>query len=236
MTFVVSDIHGCYDKFLNLLERMRFGDADTLYMLGDAVDRGADGIRALRDLMGRKNAVMLRGNHDDTALKLLYLLRQDAGRCDPKELQELYALWFSDGGEPTYRAFLALPEAEQNEVLAFLNRLPVARELEVNGQRFWLSHTLPRKKRFLDPAPLRTSDLISGSPDYDEVYDPERIFVTGHTPTDLIDEASRGRIWKGNNHIAIDCGAAYGGPLGCVCLETGREYYEEKKKKEVKTQ
>ena len=227
MTYVLSDIHGCYEKYRKLLEKMRVCEADTLYVLGDVVDRGDDGIRTLRDLMGRKNAVILRGNHDDTALKLLYLLRQDAGNYDSNQVQDLFASWFSDGGEPTYREYLALSEAEQIEVLTFLNKLPVARELEVNGQRFWLSHTLPRKKRFLDPAPLHTIDLISGAPDYDEVYDPERFFVTGHTPTELIDKACSGRIWKGNNHIAIDCGAVFGSPLGGMCLETGEEFYAE---------
>ncbi len=224
MTYVLSDIHGCYDKFLRLLEQMRFGDADTLYVLGDVVDRGEDGIRALRDLMGRKNAVVLRGNHDDTALKLLYLLHQDGGR-DPEQVRELLACWISDGGGTTLREYLALSEAEQMEVLTFLNRLPVTRELEVNGQRFWLSHTLPRKKRFLDPAPLHTIDLISGSPDYGEVYDPACIFVTGHTPTDLIDKACEGRIWTGNNHVVVDCGAVFGNPLGGLCLETMEEFY-----------
>ena len=227
MTYVLSDIHGCHEKFRALLEKMRVGETDTLYVLGDVVDRGDGGIRTLRELMGRKNAVVLRGNHDDTALKLLYLLRQDAANYDPKQVQDLFASWFSDGGEPTYREYLALAETEQNEVLTFLNKLPVARELAVNGQRFWLSHTLPRKRRFLDPKPLRTLDLISGSPDYGEVYDPERIFVTGHTPTELIDEAYRGRIWKGNNHVAIDCGAVFGNPLGGTCLETGEEFYAE---------
>ena len=227
MTYVLSDIHGCYEKYRKLLEQMRFGGADTLYVLGDVVDRGEEGIRTLRDLMGRKNAVVLRGNHDDTALKLLYLLRQDAGNYDPKQVQELFASWFSDGGEPTYREYLALAETEQNEVLTFLNKLPVAREFAVDGQWLWLSHTLPRKRRFFDSAPLRTVDLISGAPDYDEVYDPERIFVTGHTPTELIDPAFQGRIWKGNNHIAIDCGAVFGNPLGGMCLETGEEFYAE---------
>ena len=28
-----------------------------------------------------------------------------------------------------------------------------------------------------------------------------------------------------NNHIAIDCGCAYGGKLGCVCLETFESFY-----------
>ena len=57
--------------------------------------------------------------------------------------------------------------------------------------------------------------------------DPDRIIVTGHTVTSFIDEASRGRIWRGNGNIAIDCGAVYNGVLGCLCLDTLEEFYVE---------
>ena len=35
------------------------------------------------------------------------------------------------------------------------------------------------------------------------------------------------RIYKKNNHIAIDCGAVYGNRLGCICLDTMEEFYVE---------
>ena len=38
MTYVVSDIHGCLDKFNRLLREIRFTDNDILYVLGDIVD------------------------------------------------------------------------------------------------------------------------------------------------------------------------------------------------------
>ncbi len=64
------------------------------------------------------------------------------------------------------------------------------------------------------------TDFIIGEPDYEQVYDENRIIVTGHTPTGFIDKNSMGKIWKGNRHIAIDCGAVFGNPLGCICLDT----------------
>ena len=71
------------------------------------------------------------------------------------------------------------------------------------------------------------TDFLFSRLEYDKVYFPDKILVTGHTPTGLIDPAYAGRIWKNNNHIAIDCGAVFGGPLGCICLDTGEEYYAE---------
>jgi len=40
MTYAVSDIHGCYDKYRELLRVIRFCPKDTLYVLGDVIDRG----------------------------------------------------------------------------------------------------------------------------------------------------------------------------------------------------
>ena len=40
--YVVSDIHGEDDRFHKMLKLIRFSKQDTLYILGDVVDRGAE--------------------------------------------------------------------------------------------------------------------------------------------------------------------------------------------------
>ena len=62
--YVVADIHGEADRFYTMLEKIQFSDADTMYILGDVVDRGPDGIKLLQDIMKRTNMVMLLGNHE----------------------------------------------------------------------------------------------------------------------------------------------------------------------------
>ena len=49
--YAISDIHGCYDKYISMLEKIGFNDGDTLYFLGDAVDRGPDGVKILLDTL-----------------------------------------------------------------------------------------------------------------------------------------------------------------------------------------
>ena len=44
MNYVISDIHGCYKEFKTLLKNIGFSSADTLFVLGDMVDRGPDPI------------------------------------------------------------------------------------------------------------------------------------------------------------------------------------------------
>ena len=32
--YAMSDLHGCYDKYIKMLEKISFSDSDTLYILG----------------------------------------------------------------------------------------------------------------------------------------------------------------------------------------------------------
>ena len=66
MHYVIADIHGCRKQFLELLEKIKFSENDTLYILGDVLDRGFDPIGTLQDLMSYDNIVFILGNHDYT--------------------------------------------------------------------------------------------------------------------------------------------------------------------------
>ena len=71
MIYAVSDLHGCYDAYINLLERLRVTSDDSLYILGDIVDRSSDGRKIVLDLINRENVFCCRGNHDHCAQILL---------------------------------------------------------------------------------------------------------------------------------------------------------------------
>ena len=225
MIYAMSDLHGCYDKFIGMLKKIHFDENDTLYILGDIVDRGADGIRLLLDLAERKNVICLRGNHDHTAFRMLNYLKAPAALPFANSLIEIYQMWLSDGGYPTFKAFTALDEQCKQKVLAYLNSFPIFDEITVAGRSFFLSHTGPEKEKMQDFYLCRMNDFLIGEIEYEQVYFKDKFFVSGHTPTGLIDETYRGRIYQKNNHIAIDCGAVFGNPLGCICLNTLEEFY-----------
>ena len=42
MIYFMSDIHGCYKEYMELLEKIHFSDEDELYVVGDVVDRGPE--------------------------------------------------------------------------------------------------------------------------------------------------------------------------------------------------
>ena len=51
MRYIIADIHGCYNEYINLLKKINFSDNDILYILGDVVDRGPEPIKILQDMM-----------------------------------------------------------------------------------------------------------------------------------------------------------------------------------------
>ena len=61
-TYVMSDIHGCFDEFMQMLDLIHFSSTDELYVLGDVIDRGPEPIKCLRYCMDAKNVHLLLGN------------------------------------------------------------------------------------------------------------------------------------------------------------------------------
>ena len=62
--YVVSDVHGEDDRWKAMLEKIHFSAQDTLYILGDVVDRGPHGVEILQEIMRTPNMKMLLGNHE----------------------------------------------------------------------------------------------------------------------------------------------------------------------------
>lgn len=44
MIYVMSDIHGSRRRFDAVMEQIKLTDEDTLYILGDVIDRGEHGV------------------------------------------------------------------------------------------------------------------------------------------------------------------------------------------------
>ena len=57
-SYVISDIHGELELFEELLDRIALKDSDTLYILGDVVDRGPHPVKVLQRLMSMPASVL----------------------------------------------------------------------------------------------------------------------------------------------------------------------------------
>ena len=71
MTYVLSDIHGNLRRFESIMKQIDLQSDDTLYVLGEVVDRYPDGIKILWRIMKMPNAKMLMGNHEYRMLKAI---------------------------------------------------------------------------------------------------------------------------------------------------------------------
>ena len=50
MIYVMSDLHGCYDKYIDMINKIMLKKEDTLYVLGDILDRGPNGLKIALDI------------------------------------------------------------------------------------------------------------------------------------------------------------------------------------------
>ena len=232
-TYVISDIHGEYDMLMDLFEKMSLQHSDTLYVLGDVLDRGPHPIKTLRQLMAMPNVICLVGNHELMALESLKFLMQEVTTENIKKLDaemlDGFLVWVEhNGGKTTMDEFRELSLEDQKEVIEYLRDFLVYEEIEVVGKDYLLVHAgLGGFNPGKDIEDYSLKELVWDRADYDICYYADKYVITGHTPTQYIyNNPNPGYIYRKNNHIAIDCGTYMsGGRLSAICLDTGEEYY-----------
>ena len=147
------------------------------------------------------------------------------GELDEKMLGNLVT-WQYNGSSTTIEEFRALSREMQRAVIDFLKEFSIYEELTVNGKEYLLVHGgLGNYNPEKDIEDYSLKELIWDRAEYGILYFEDVYVVTGHTPTQEISGNPRpGYIFRGNNHIAIDCGCNRpDGRLGAICLDTGEE-------------
>lgn len=102
--YASTDWHGCLDPAAKLLDFLK--PDDTLYYIGDAIDRGNHGFELLNTLLDDKRVKFIAGNHEIMMVDTLYQIL-NIDRLDPYFEDDIYATlynshWFMNGGEPTW--------------------------------------------------------------------------------------------------------------------------------------
>lgn len=231
MIYVIGDIHGCKDKYEAMLSKLAPGEQDAVFVLGDVIDVGDYGIEILTDMMYRANIYPILGEREYYAKKFLPLIAEKGStekvleELDGGE-KEMLTKWLSMKSEKTVEAFLKLGEEDKEAVLDFLEEFAPFEEIECKGKKFILTHAGIRN--FEEAKALEDysdEDFVFAQTDYNRIYFPDAYLVTGHTPTVAIGKEYFGKVYAKKRHLALDCGAAFGGRLAAVCLDTLKVSY-----------
>ena len=104
-----SDWHSCdfYNEILNQLE-----PDDTLYFIGDAIDRGPAGIATFNALHNDKRVIMMKGNHEDLLAKYIESDERMQGYVD------------GNGGNITIASMAELTNEQKIKYAKLINKLP----------------------------------------------------------------------------------------------------------------
>ena len=217
MIYVISDLHGYpFERFTELLKKAGSSENDFLYVLGDVVDRGKEGVRYLLWLKEQKNAGLLLGNHEDMMRKCDFLFSPDAlesmKKLDSNQRVSL-GIWMANGADDTVRGLFEVSQEEREEIFRYLCTLAPYRTVSAGGREFVLTHSGLRDfapQKSLDDYSLH--DLIWNRPELSDRYFDDKTTVFGHTPTFIYGEEYAGKIITTDTWIDIDAGAGYGNP------------------------
>lgn len=233
MHYVLSDIHGNERRFNSILKQIDLQSDDTLYVLGDVIDRYPGGLRILRRLMAMPNAKLLLGNHEYMMLRALGHPVDD----NPDDGNAL-AHWYRNGGDVTHLRWKFLRKTTRRQILNYLRALPLNLELELRGQRYLLVHGAPislwaqnTDQRYRNA----THFSVWRRPEVQDPMPEGFTVIFGHTPTRHYRDTAPMEVWRGEGRIAIDCGSGYPetgdlapyGRLACLRLEDGKVFYSE---------
>ena len=222
MTYVVANLHGALDKYQALLQKIRFSKNDILYVLGDTADYGEDAVALLTELSMCDNVYPVAGEHDFLALRMLsgFDKMLKSGSMPDADFAAEMTAWSREGGAATLEGFRALDNDMREGLLDYLSDFALYEEVEAGGKDYVLVHA---GIDCFDP--LKPLDAYEPEDFFvvleKQAYYEDRIVVVGHAPT------KSGSIEREGNIIRIDCGVKDGGKLGCLCLETGEEFYIE---------
>jgi bis(5'-nucleosyl)-tetraphosphatase (symmetrical) len=222
---IIGDIQGCVQQLEALLAAVPVRADDSLYCVGDLVNRGPDSLGVLRRLR-ELNARVVLGNHD------LHLLQIAAGTRRVAVTDRLDAVlhardcdalfdWLIDrpvlhveadmivvhaGLHPTWRDIPTLAMQVNDSVAAHVQGRRDARIVFASEVRF--CDASGRRPPSDDPPP--------GAPfrPWDEFYDGERIVVFGHWARRSLVVTPRVR--------GVDTGCVYGGALTAWIVEEDR--------------
>lgn len=216
--YVMSDIHGDFNRFIEMLNKINFSKEDTLYIIGDIVDRGDEPYKILEYIISNKNIHLLKGNHE-----MMFEEFYESGDA---------SLWFYNGGQKTYEDFIKRGYDVYDSIYKYIKNLPFIKVVD----NFILVHggiIITEENKDLDiDSFIKTQEEDDCLWDRDFIKNDKKFkdytVICGHTPVQYFTDRKNNTILKRDNVIMIDCGCgtSYSDKkLGCLRLDDLEEFY-----------
>ena len=207
-TYAVSDLHGYVDLYNQIKEFVSPGD--TIYYLGDAIDRGPQPWELAKIICDDEQFIYLKGNHEDMLVKaaLNYF-------GDEWDTENSYYDLLNNGGIQTWDDMI---NDEKNiEYINKLKALPKEKiYLNKEGKEIHLCHAgyTPGKKEDLLWGRAHMNDIVKEA-DY--------VVVHGHTPT-LHEDGLYPNFYANGYKVNIDMGTVMTKSCCLLDLDTFKYY------------
>lgn len=238
-TFVIGDIHGGFKALKQLLELSNFDYThDKLISLGDLADGWSETHLIIEELKKVKNLILIRGNHDEWALKALTTMYYDDLKInDDIEIANILkkwytptffklfgegGSWYSHGGEGTDSSY----KSNRHLLINHLKFLSLGIPYYIDEENRLYSHAGPYPDLEIEKTPEESfywnrefwnAAYRGKNPGkkWHEVY-------IGHTPTinfpsnkeDCTKPLKRNNVWN------MDTGACFNGRLSMINVDT----------------
>lgn len=230
MVYVTSDLHSySLDKFKDFLDKVGLCDDDFLYILGNVIDRGPDGIKILKWLMLQPNIELILGNHEAMLLACDFLfdeITEDSISKLTGTKLNTYMTWVSNSGQVTLDALSGIRNKEIQYILEYLRESPLYETLSVNNRDFVLVHSgLGGFRKDKKLSEYTSTDLLWTRPSLNTRYFEDVTVIFGHAPTVCYGNEHLGKIVKTDTWVNVDVGVGIGQEPALRLDDMKRIYY-----------
>jgi len=189
----IGDIHGHYVGLRHLLDRVAPSSDDSVYFVGDLIDRGPQSAKVVNYVRQQGFPCVL-GNHEQLLLDAF---------AKTREASQTLQAWLYSGGQSTLASYDHDVDL-LTEHLEWFRTLPLYRDL---GD-IWLVHagvspSLPIAEQTSEEC-CWIRDAFHSAPN---PYFQDKLIITGHTITFTFPDIEPGQIVEGPGWLDIDTGA-----------------------------
>ena len=234
-TYVMSDLHGCFDEFQDLLKKIRFTDQDRLILAGDLIERGPKNYEMLRWLEHiPDNILPVLGNHEHEFIQNVCLMVEMCAQlmADPSVPDSMIRTYHKAEVDNPYfdyygciRELILDHHAVLDDFIRWARMFefwPCQRKMEIRGREFFIVHAgyiedlspLPNSEQYAD---IREFNLYAREDAYIYGGKKHATIIAGHTPTVIRHTftSNNGKVFRYHDEemdcvfYDIDCGGVF---------------------------